>query len=118
LATWGVVGVIAAIPFAAAACSSASVTYPTFSASISSITPTSDSEANVVVDIKNTSNTSGTAHCSLELYSPNHAFSGFKYFQSNNALNGGEMVKQTVNVTVYLGGAHQVAVDNSTVRCY
>lgn len=113
----GVVGAIAAISLAATACSNATV-FPSFSTSISSIRPTSNSEANVDVDIKNTSSTSGTAHCSVELYSPGHACSGFRYFELDNAVNGGAKARQTLNVTVYRDGAHQVTENDSTVRCY
>jgi hypothetical protein len=118
LLSWGVVGAIALIPLTVAACSTVSAYYPTFSTSISSITPTSNSQARVVVHIKNTSSASGTAHCSLELYSPDHSYSGFEYFESNGSVNGGQTVEHTVDVTVYRNGAHQVTVGNSTVRCY
>jgi hypothetical protein len=118
LASWGVVGTIAAIPLAAAACSSGVTHFASYSASISSITPINSAQARTVVDIKNTSSTSGTPRCSVELYSPGRRYSGFHYLDTGEHVNPGDRITRTVVITVHSDGADQVTLSDSTVRCY
>jgi hypothetical protein len=112
------VGAIAAISLAAGACSSSSVTHYGFSGSITSITPISNSQATTVVNIKNTGHVSGTASCSIELYSSNHTYTGFQTLNTHQNLNPGQTITRSTVVTVNRNGAHNVTVSNSRVNCY
>jgi hypothetical protein len=88
-----------------------------YNASITSLVPLSTSEVAVSVQVANTGSSSGTPACTINVKSPNGAYTGEGVVTASQALPKGAQTTLHDTITVTHQGAHSVTAAASSLSC-
>jgi hypothetical protein len=88
-----------------------------YRASIVSMQPTNAAEVNVSVQVTNTGSDSGTPACTVNVRSPNGAYTGEGVLTAHQPLPKGSQTTLQGTITVTHQGAHNVTPAASSLNC-